>query len=191
MQNAERLDHASCDMAGVGYKDGTPCTHLFLDNAVAYLFSQDRQFCCQSSAPAAQDRCHLTRPQRDFMDVFNFTGVIDYKSEDGLYNGKAKQFTMHLTNPSNFYFWYVTDMDDKPIEQGEGPCPMYSSSGDRNCQGPPKMLFHQYHPGTFKEATLDASVFAVPDVCAKTTTKCFVQPTGFCDADPLTDDDEA
>eukprot|EP00966_Prymnesium_polylepis_P059061 1369075-Prymnesium_polylepis.1 len=91
---------------------------------------------------------------------------------------------MHLTSPSNFYFWYVTDPDGRPLEQGEGPCAMYSDAGDRQCSGPPKMLFHQYHPDSFKEATLDPSVFAVPKVCEATWAtggnKCFVEPQFFC-----------
>ena len=41
---------------------------------------------------------------------------------------------------------------------------MYSSAGTRECSGPPKMLFHQYHPSTFKAATLTDDVFAVPKV---------------------------
>lgn len=77
------------------------------------------------------------------MDVFNYDGVIDYTSEDGLYTGKAKKYSMHLSNPSNFFFWYVTDLSGKPLEQGEGPCNMYESDGSRNCRGGgPKMLFH-------------------------------------------------
>jgi len=183
VQNAEKLVHASCDLSGVGYSDGVPCTHLFVNDSWAFLYSNDEQFCCMSSAPVRYDACHLTRPQRDFMDVFNYDGVIDYTSEDGLYSGQAKKYSMHLTNPSNFWFWYVTDMNDRPLEQGEGPCDMYSTSGDRNCNGPPKMLFHQYHTSTFKEATLDPSTFAVPQVCEATWTQgiyCMVQPTTFC-----------
>jgi hypothetical protein len=189
LQNAERLDHASCDMKGVGYEDGVPCTHLFVNGSYAYLFSQDQKFCCMSSAPAPDDKCHLTRPQRTFMDVMSLKGTMDnYTSEDGLYTGKAKHYSMHLTNPSDFWFWYVTDMEDKPLEQGEGPCDMYTSSGSRECSGPPKMLFHQYHPGTFTNATIASSTFAIPDICKKTPlTSCLVQPTRFCDGD---DDDE-
>jgi hypothetical protein len=109
LQNAERLDHASCDMKGVGYENEVPCTHLFLNGSYAYLFSQDQKFCCMSSAPAPGDKCHLTRPQRTFMDVMSLKGTIDnYKSEDGLYTGKAKHYSMHLTNPSDFWFWYIT-----------------------------------------------------------------------------------
>jgi len=49
---------------------------------------------------------------------------------------------------------------------------MYESDGTRNCNGGgPKMLFHQYHQDTFKEATLDASVFELPSICSKTMRK--------------------
>jgi hypothetical protein len=121
--------------------------------------------------------------QRDFYKVFDQQTTVDsYKSESGYYNGKVKKYSMHLSNPSNFYFWYVTDMNDKPIEQGEGPCSMYSSAGSRNCGGPPKMLFHQYNPDTFQEAKLDSEVFALPDVCKNTLSDCEVQPTNFCSA---------
>lgn len=100
----------------MGGSDGVPCTHLFLDDAYAFLYSEESNFCCMSSAPAMYDKCHITRPQRDFMDVFNYDGEIDYTSEDGLYTGKAKKYSMHLTNPSNFFFWYVTDLKGKPLE---------------------------------------------------------------------------
>ena len=113
----------------------------------------------------------------------NYDGEIDYTSEDGLYSGKAKKWSMHLTTPSNFYFWYVTTPEGKPLEQGEGPCNMYDSSGSRdNCAGPPHMLFHQYHADTFKEATLSVSDFELPGICldASKRTYCMVEPTNFC-----------
>lgn len=181
VENAERLDHASCNMAGVGYKDGVPCTHLFLDGDWAFLFSKDEEFCCMSSANKTYDKCHMSRPQRDFMDVFKYDGVINYTQEDGLHSGQARKYSMHLSKPSNFWFWYITDMNDRPIEQGEGPCNMFASDGSRNCDGPPKMLFHQYHPDTFKNVTLDPAVFRLPSKCQEQPRKfCEVQPTLFC-----------
>ena len=95
---------------------------------------------------------------------------------------------MHLTDPDNFWFWYVTDMDGSPLEQGEGPCDMYDSeTGSRECEGPPKMLFHQYHPGSFApEAFSDddaARLFGVPRVCRATSVACEVEPTNFCGDD--------
>jgi len=180
--NAERLDHSSCSLSSLGAADG-PCTHLFLNGSWAFLYNKEETFCCMSSAPVQYTPCHLTRPQRNFMDVMTYNGVIDYTSEDGLFkNIKAKKYSMHLTNPSNFWFWYVTDMDDKPLEQGEGPCDMYDQWGTRNyCGGPPKMLFHQYHTSTFKSTTIDPAVFNRPEICKQTPyTYCMVQPTNFC-----------
>lgn len=113
--NAEKLVHASCDLKSIGAKNGIPCTHLFLDD-YAFIFNEEEKFCCMSSAPEMYDRCHLTRPQRTFMDLFKSEGEIDYKSEDGLYDGKAKKYSMTLTNPPNFWFWYITDLDGKPLE---------------------------------------------------------------------------
>ena len=115
------------------------------------------------------------------MDVFTYDGIVrDYVAEDGLFAGSVKKYSMHLANPSNFYFWYVTDLDDQPVEQGEGPCAMYNTNGTRDCGGPPKMLFHQYHQETFKEAVLDDAVFALPPVCQTTKTTCLVEPTSSC-----------
>ena len=184
VQNAERLDHASCSIQSLGASQDGPCTHLFVNGSWAFVYDKAETFCCMSSAPSQYTACHLTRPQRDFMDVMNFDGTIDYTAEDGLYSGKAKKWSMHLTFPSNFYFWYVTDPDNKPLEQGEGPCDMYNSAspGSRECDGPPKMLFHQYHTSTFAQATLDPSVFKLPDVCLDASKRqyCMVQPTNFC-----------
>ena len=182
--------HSSCDLKGSGYKDGVPCSHLFKDGAYAWLFSQDEQFCCVSSVPSYA--CHLSAPQRDFFDVFDhgFYNLSGYTAEDGLYSGPVLVWTMHLTQPAGFWFWYVTDPDGRPLEQGEGPCEMYdgglaavdSLDGlSRGCSGPPKMLFHQYHAASFQEAKLDDSVFDVPQVCKDTKASCLVTPTNFCD----------
>jgi hypothetical protein len=43
------------------------------------------------------------------------------------------------------------------------------------------MLFHQYHPKTFTNATIDSHLFNIPDICKKTPrTLCLVEPTFFC-----------
>ena len=90
VRNAERLEHASCDLKGVGHEDGVPCVHLFVNGSYAYLFSADEAFCCVSSTP--DSACHMTRPQRDFMDVFSYEGVLaNYTAEDGRYAGPAKK----------------------------------------------------------------------------------------------------
>jgi len=182
VQNAERYDHSSCGLSDMGTTDG-PCTNLFVNGSWAFLFKQDLSFCCLSSAPSYLAACHLTRPQRDFMDVMDYDGELaNYTQEDGLYTGKAKKWSMHLSHPGNFYFWYITDEDGLPLEQGEGPCNMYNREGGRDCRGPPKMLFHQYHPGTWKPTEIPSSVFDVPEVCldSRTRTTCLTTPANLC-----------
>lgn len=179
--NAERLDHnGNCGLSGMGWENDAPCTHLFLATKYAYLFDQEQTHCCISSEP--DHVCALTASPRNLTSLFNYDGVVEnYVSESGYYTGSVKKYSMHLTTPSNFWFWYVTDMNDKPIEQGEGGCSMYGPLGTRTCSGGgPKYLFHQYNPDTFKETTLDPEVFAVPDVCKNTKSTCLVFPTRFC-----------
>jgi len=174
LKNAERLDHhGKCSLSGLGGING-PCTHLFV-NQYAYLFSQDQSFCCISSTP--EDVCHLSRPQRDFFRAMNYNGISDgYVSESGYYTGKIKNYSMHLTNPADFWFWYFTDLDDKPLEQGEGPCVL-----PRGCPGPPKYLFHQYDPPTFRALNISQDVFTIPAICKSSrVTQCEVEPTHFC-----------
>ena len=59
LKNTERFDHnGKCSLSGVG-PDGKnaagpqdqPCTHLFSTGEFAYLFTQKRDWCCQSSGP--------------------------------------------------------------------------------------------------------------------------------------------
>merc|ERR1711988_1559979 len=101
---------------------------------------------------------------RDFYNIFNYDGIVDYEGESGFHSGQVKKYSMHLTTPSNFWFWYATDLDDKPVEQGEGGCAMFGPSGTRACPNGPKFLFHQYNTSSFKEVTLDPEVFAIPEV---------------------------
>ena len=123
VQNAERLDHANCALSSVGADKDGPCTDLFVDGGYAYLFAADESFCCTVSTPEL--KCSLTRMPRDFYNLFEYQGIVrDYVSESGFYAGPVKNYTMHLsgTAPEGFWFWYYTDLNDKPVEQGEGPC---------------------------------------------------------------------
>lgn len=178
--NAERLDHNGiCVLSGMGWEKDAACTHLFLGTKYAYLFDQEQTHCCISSDPS--NVCHLTASPRNLTSLFNYDGVVDnYVSESGYYSGSVKKYSMHLTTADHFWFWYVTDMEDRPIEQGEGGCAMYGPTGTRDCPVGPKFLFHQYNPDTFKETTLDPEVFAVPDVCKNTQSTCLVWPSKLC-----------
>jgi len=177
--NAEKLEHnGQCSLTGVGggFSSDGPCTHLMLGNKYAYLYNNEQTHCCISSTPTYA--CHMTTMPRTFVkDLFEYKGDIEnYKSESGYYNGTVKHYSTKLAPSGNIYFWYVTDQDNKPIEQGEGGCDF---TGSHSCSVGPKYLWHQYNPATFKETTLDPSVFAVPDVCKSTTSYCEVTPTFF------------
>ena len=52
-------------------------------------------------------------------------------------------------------------MDDKPVQQGEG------GFGGRGI-----LIYHEYNTSSFEARTFDDTVFAVPEVCKKTTLKC-------------------
>jgi len=178
--NAEKLEHnGQCSLTGVGggFSTDGPCTHLMLGNEYAYLYNNEETHCCKSSQPSYV--CHMTTMPRTFVtDIFEYKGDIEnYKSESGYYNGTVKHYSTKLTS-GGLNFWYITDQDSKPIEQGEGGCDF---TGSHSCSsGGGKYLWHQYNPATFKETTLDPSVFAVPEVCKSTTNTCEVTPTFFC-----------
>merc|ERR1719203_129557 len=178
--NAEKLEHnGQCDLTGVGggFSADGPCTHLMLGTEYAYLYNNAQTHCCISSEPSYT--CHMTPMPRDFpTSTMSYKGTIEnYVSESGYYDGTVKHYSTALS-AGGINFWYVTDMDDKPVEQGEGGCDF---TGSHVCSsGGGKYLWHQYNQATFKEATLDPSVFAVPDVCKSTTSKCEVTPTFFC-----------
>ena len=50
---------------------------------------QEETFCCMSSAPVQYTPCHLTRPQRNFMDVMTYNGVAGPRAEGHLMGGLA------------------------------------------------------------------------------------------------------
>ena len=64
---------------------------------------------------------------------------------------------------------YYTDLNDKPIEQGEGCQVMPRTSA---CQGGGTYLYHNYDPDSWTETTIDASTFEIPSVCKTSTNKC-------------------
>ena len=78
------------------------------------------------------------------------------------YSGPVKQYLMTLPSSEPVtYFWYITTMDDKPVQQGEGG---FGGAGI--------FIYHEYNTSSFEAVTHDPSVFAVPEVCQKTTTAC-------------------
>jgi len=159
-KNAELLEHAKCQMNLVGYGGGdVPCKHLFLGE-IAYFYSTDEQFCCISgNKNNRQGFGPLTAPQRNWTQTLSYQGVGQLKTN--FYDGPVKNYTLAFTFPP-FNFWYYTDMEDRPIEQGEGCQVMPRTT---NCNGP-TYLWHDYDPANFNATAIPWSVFDVPSVCS-------------------------
>jgi hypothetical protein len=198
--NSEKFDHlGGCSLKGMqlGWKEDAPCTTLMLGSKYNYLYDDEHKSCCVVSTP--NGGCPLTPMKRDFYKLFKLQGsVSNFTAESGSYSGSVKKYGMHIyaapDQSQPFHFWYITDDNGVPVEQGEGGCQSciaekYGKSsetscskvnnvdGKRECEVGPKFLFHQYNRTTFKSTTLDASVFNVPEVCRNTTYTCPVTPT--------------
>jgi hypothetical protein len=168
-QHAEKFYHSTCAMTEAGAKANDPCYHLFVGaqpNPTAYLYTKDESFCCISGSTTSDDDEggaveRLAPPQSNFMDTMvvdenwgNVTGTY--------YNGPAKRYLLTLPSTEAVtYFWYITTMDDLPVQQGEG------GNGGAGIE-----VYHEYNTSSFKATTIDPSVFAVPAICKTTTTKC-------------------
>jgi hypothetical protein len=181
-QLAEKFYHHACGMSEAGASKDGPCYHLFLGgqpNPTAYLYTAKEDFCCVSGPSrrlgSTQRRLQsgnsekLAAPSSDFMDNMTLSGTMDFKGD--FYSGKVKKYIMQLPDSEPVkYFWYLTTMDDRPVEQGEGGLP--SADDNPTSAGGGILLWHEYNTTSFQGTTIDSSVFAVPDVCKKTYTSC-------------------
>jgi hypothetical protein len=183
-QLAEKFYHTSCSMSEAGASKDGPCYHLMLGgqpNPTAYLYTEKEDFCCVSgptstramtarrlqSGPGGTEK--LAAPSSDFMDNMTDSGEMDFKGD--FYTGKVKKYIMTLPDTEAVTsFWYLTTPDGKPVEQGEGGLPTKNDKPESVGAG--ILLWHEYNTSSFESVTLDASVFAVPDVCKKTYTSC-------------------
>lgn len=167
-KNAELFEHAKCQMDLVGYT-GTQyaaCKHLMIGE-YAWFYTASEDFCCLSGdKQSRQGFGPLTAPQRNWTQALPYVGTAQHKTL--YYDGQIKNYSLSFTAGPPFKFWYYTDMEDRPIEQGEG-CQIMPRTG--NCNGP-TYLWHNYNPAMFNTTTLDWSVFTVPNVCQGTTNYC-------------------
>lgn len=179
-QQAEKFYHEVCQIGNAGYQDkNAACFHLMLSGS-SYLYTAKEDFCCVSGAHAASQPQYLSAVQFDWFNKMTLEGIADYSGE--FYSGKIKNYTMDCSGnpdphsgdfksgcgPGSFRIWYYTDLNDRPIEQGEG-CQIWPRTS--HCNGA-SYLFHQYNPATWAETSIDPSIFAVPEVCKSTSTQC-------------------
>jgi hypothetical protein len=171
---AEKFYHSKC--TGQSLKMvGVPCTHLMFakdtNDGQAYLYTDS--YCCKSQATSggggSGGPAEILYPsQGNFMDIFTYQGDVDFNGVN--YQGKAKYYTYKLPSSEPITdFWYFTDMDGKPVQQGEG------GTGPTD-QGYPQSIghtiWHDYQPDSLDTSAIADSVFAIPDHCKTTTSTC-------------------
>ena len=62
------------------------------------------------------------------------------------------------------WFWYVTDMEGNPVEQGEG------GKSNTDGSGAGVHIWHSYR--NFTEEAIPESTFAIPAICQNTRNTC-------------------
>ena len=179
IKNAERISHGNCNLASLGGPESGPCYNLFT-GYYAYLYTPDKSFCCYESKKDYS--CAISKPQRDFWNIFDYNGIsYEYETlSPGYYSGPVHNYTLVVDDPLNgpFWFWYYTDMENRPIEQGEGSC-----VGPRYCLNPlpfagftKKYVFHEFNTSSITQTSFDWDTFDVPEICLNTTTSCMIGP---------------
>ena len=112
-------------------------------------------------------RAHGRTGGLPFWNTFTDKGEVDFSGVH--YKGKAHYYVMSGVNEPITDFWYFTDTEGKPVQQGEG------GTGPTD-QGYPTSIghtiWHDYDQSTFDTSAIDASVFAIPAACKSTTTSC-------------------
>merc|ERR1712185_723134 len=181
-QGVEKFYHSSC--AGAYDWLQAPCYHMMFapDSAgeyAAYLYNEEAEQgktyaegarCCFSSpsgsgsgGPAEQ----LAPSQGTFWNTFTYQGERDFNGV--YYQGKAKYYVMTGVNEPVREFWYFTDLDGKPVQQGE------AGTGPTD-QGFPTSIghtiWHDYYPSSLDTSAFDTSVFDIPAHCKSTTLSC-------------------
>lgn len=197
-QGAEKFYHSACTgkasgkgrsnlQAGKGkgsnatstssWLDG-PCVHLMLapkergGEPQAYLYTADEKTCCLSEPTSGTGSFvaeTLAPSQGTFWNTFKY---IDTRDFNGVYyQGKVKYYWIHKTNVVDPLtdFWYFTDLDGKPVQQGEG------GTGPTD-QGYPTSIghtiWHDYDPKSLDSSAIDSAIFTIPASCKTTTLSC-------------------
>jgi len=178
--NSEILMHSKCgDMTWTGSSGApnkSPCNHIFTPDKGAFIYTPknsleaeaDGKFCCRSVA-AGSSQFPGAVP-RDWMKTGKYAGTYsDFKGDS--YSGSVEMFTW---NAAGLDFWYYTQPDGTPVQQGEG-CYFPKGKKPEACDKMlPIVLYHDFDASTFKNASFTQSNFAVPDICANTKVSCAI-----------------
>jgi hypothetical protein len=178
--NSEIIMHASCgDMSWTGSSGApkkSPCNHIFTPDQGAFIYTPstslepeaDGKFCCQSVS--AGSSMFPGAVPRDWMKTATYAGSHSGFSGDH-YSGSIDMFTW---NEGGLDFWYYAQPDGTPVQQGEG-CYQPAGAKPQACQKMmPIVLYHDFDPATFKNASFTKSDFTVPDICKNTKVSCSI-----------------
>jgi len=186
VRNAEKIYHDSCNLYTLGGPEETGCYDLFVGE-YGYVYTPDESFCCYDSRP--DKACWLNKPQRNFWETFDYQGIsYDYDSMwPGHYQGPVHNYTLLVEDilVGPFWFWYYTDLDGMPVEQGEGECIVPRQCMDIYNNDLPlrfikKYVYHEFDRESINITSFDESTFKVPDVCLETTIDCTTGHFPYC-----------
>jgi len=186
-QGAEKFVHSSC--TGQSSWLNGACTHLMIagtssqSDSKGYMYKADESKCCitdpGSSVSSGKKAPPAPKPpppggseklspaQGNFWNTLTY---VDERDFNGVYyQGKAKYYKLTGVNEPVREFWYFTDLDGKPVQQGE------AGTGPTD-QGYPTSIghtiWHDYDQSSFDTSAIDPSVFAIPEACKTTSLKC-------------------
>jgi hypothetical protein len=177
--NSEILLHEKCgDMSWTsasGAPNKSPCNHIFTPKG-AYIYTPktslepeaDGKFCCQSVA-AGSSQFPGAVP-RDWMKTAKYAGTYSNFKGDH-YSGSIEMFTW---TAAGLDFWYYTQPDGTPVQQGEG-CYQPGGKKPEACDKMlPIVLYHDFDASTFKNASFTSSDFDIPEICTNTKVSCTI-----------------
>jgi len=172
--------HEKCgDMSWTGSSGApknSPCNHIFTPDQGAFIYTpstslepeSDGKFCCKSVS--AGSSMFPGAVPRDWMKTATYAGSYSGFSGDH-YTGTIDMFTW---GEGGLDFWYYAQPDGTPVQQGEG-CYQPAGKKPQACQKMmPIVLYHDFDPATFKNASFTKSDFTVPDVCKNTKVSCSI-----------------
>lgn len=172
-QGAEKFYHSSCTGQS-SWLQGA-CVHLLLSPGVntaapqGYLYLADESKCCltQPTAGGSGPAETLAAPQSNFWNTFSYKGEVDF---NGIYyQGKVKYYLLSNVNEPVTDFWYFTDLDGKPVQQGE------AGTGPTD-QGYPQSIghtiWHDFDQSSLDTSSIDSSIFTIPESCKTTVLSC-------------------
>jgi len=177
---SEILMHGKCgDMTWTGSSGApnkSPCNHIFTPDKGAFIYTPknslepeaDGKFCCRSVAAGSTQFTGAV--PRDWMKTGKYAGSYD-NFEGEYFKGTIEMFTWV---EAGLDFWYYAQADGTPVQQGEG-CYFPKGKTPQACDKMlPIVLYHDFDPSTFKNATFAQSDFEVPDICTSSTVSCTI-----------------